>query len=369
MSGFRVGIIGCGRRGRTEGATGAGIAHHHVRGYQLSPDCQVVAAADIKQDNLDLFCEEHAIPVGYLDYHDMLAEEKLDIVSVCLWPHLHAPVVIDSAENTRKVRAIHCEKPMAPTWGEARRMVEVCEQKGIQLTFNHQRRFGQPFRTAKRLVDEGVIGDLARIEAVTHNLYDWGTHWFDMMFYYNDETPVDWVIGQIDARGGRSIFGVTVEGQGLSFFRWRNGVYGLMTTGASVLRLREGQQAREPLVANRLIGTRGAIEVGVHEGPVLRYRNRETGGEWNDIDEGDLHGPEHFDAAILDLVDALKKDREPQLSARKALQATELIFATYESSRRRERIDLPLEIEDSPLRSMLEEGLVSTEKLEKDAEN
>ena len=40
MSPFRVGIIGCGRRGRAEGATGAGIAHHHVRGYQLSPDCE-----------------------------------------------------------------------------------------------------------------------------------------------------------------------------------------------------------------------------------------------------------------------------------------------------------------------------------------
>jgi phytoene/squalene synthetase len=36
-----------------------------------------------------------------------------------------------------------------------------------------------------------------------------------------------------------------------------------------------------------------------------------------------------------------------------ALQATELIFATYESSRRRGRVDLPLEIDDSPLIAML----------------
>jgi hypothetical protein len=39
------------------------------------------------------------------------------------------------------------------------------------------------------------------------------------------------------------------------------------------------------------------------------------------------------------------------------LQATELIFATYESSRRRARIVLPLDIEDSPLISGLEEGI------------
>jgi UDP-N-acetylglucosamine 3-dehydrogenase len=360
---FRVGIIGCGRRGRSEGATGAGIAHHHVRGYQASPDCQVVAAADIQQDCLDLFCDEYGIPGRYLDYREMLALERLDIVSVCLWPHLHAPVTIDAAQagdNGHPVRAVHCEKPMATTWGEARRMAAVCAEEGVQLTFNHQRRFGQPFRNAKKMLDEGAIGELVRLEAFTANLYDWGTHWFDMMFFYNDETPVDWVMGQIDARGGRTIFGVTVEGQGLSFFQWRNGVYGLMATGSKVFPQPARLRAGDTVCANRLIGTEGVIEVGVQDGPVLRYRNLDTSGRWREVDEGSIHGPEHFDAAILDLVDALQTGREPILSARKALQATELIFATYESSRSRQRVDLPLTIADSPLKSMLDEGVLST---------
>jgi predicted dehydrogenase len=44
------------------------------------------------------------------------------------------------------VKAIHCEKPMAPTWGECKKMVAVCNERHVQLTFNHQRRFGKPFR-------------------------------------------------------------------------------------------------------------------------------------------------------------------------------------------------------------------------------
>jgi hypothetical protein len=44
------------------------------------------------------------------------------------------------------------------------------------------------------------------------------------------------------------------------------------------------------------------------------------------------------------------------LSARYALQATELIFASYESSRRRGRVDLPLTIDDSPFLTMLAYG-------------
>jgi UDP-N-acetylglucosamine 3-dehydrogenase len=354
---FRVGIIGCGRPRRTEGATGFGQGHVHAAGYEASPDCEIVAAADIRQDNLNAFLDEHDVPRGYLDYQEMLAQENLDIVSVCLWPALHAQAVIDAAQAG--VKAIHAEKPMAPTWGESKAMAAACQERGVQLTFNHQRRFGRPFRKAKELLDSGTIGTLLRVEAFTSNLYDWGTHWFDMMFMYNDEEPVEWVIGQIDARGGQLIFGVTVEGQGLSYFKWRNGVYGLMVTGQPELYQVDGI-VKGMECANRLTGTNGTIEVGVRDGPEIRLRNLEAGGEWRDLDVGGrIHGHEHVVAAILDLVDALKTGREPELSARKALQATELIFATYESSRKRGRVDLPLEIEDSPFLSMLEEGTIA----------
>ncbi|UCC63844.1 MAG: Gfo/Idh/MocA family oxidoreductase [Anaerolineae bacterium] len=359
MTKFRVGIIGCGRPWKAEGSTGFGQGHVHAMGYKASPDCEIVAAADIKEENLALFCEQHHIPNGYLDYKEMLSRERLDIVSVCAWTGLHAPMVMDAAQAG--VRAIHCEKPMAPTWGESKTMAQACVARDVQLTFNHQRRFGQPFRRAKELLDNGAIGQLTRLEAFTYNLFDWGTHWFDMMFMYNDEEPVEWVIGQIDAREGRPVVGVMVEGQGLSFFRWRNGVHGLLLAGRKIMNPDEG--TRERLCGNRLIGTEGVIEVGVQDGPQLRLRSVETGNHWQDTDVSSSHGNEPTVSAVLDLVEALKHGREPELSARKALQATELIFATYESSRRRGRVDLPLEIEDSPLLSMLEAGEMMAEAL------
>jgi UDP-N-acetylglucosamine 3-dehydrogenase len=354
MAAFRVGIIGCGRPRRESGATGFGQGHIHAAGYEASPECEIAAAADISQGNLDAFLGEHDVPRGYLDYREMLHEEGLDIVSVCTWPHLHAQMVIDAAESD--VKAIHAEKPMAPTWGEAKRMARVCDERGVQLTFNHQRRFGAPFRRAKALLDSGAVGQLLRVEAFASNLFDWGTHWFDMMLFYNDEQPVDWVLGQIDARDGRAIFGVMVEGQGLSFFRWRNGVFGLLATGQPG-RYEHENLPKDVTCANRLLGTEGAIEVGVRDGPQVRVRSPDTGGEWQAVDVGDqIHGQAHVVSAILDLVDALKTGREPELSARKALQATELIFATYESSRRRARVSLPLDVEDSPYLSMLAAG-------------
>lgn len=326
------------------------MGYHHGAGYAALDDCEIAACADIKRENAEAFAEHFGVPGVYTDYREMLEKETLDIVSVCTWPHLHAEMTIAAAESG--VKAVHCEKPMAPTWGEARRMAEACERRGVQLTFSHQRRFGAPFRKAREMAHDGTIGELLRLEGQCGNLYDWGTHWFDMFFLYNNETPAEWVIGQIDCREPNKIFGVKMEHQGISQVKFKNGVSGLLVTGG----------AANMGCSNRLIGTDGVIEVGVGEKQVpLRFWGKgETGWREPPLDEG-LHGPMFFERAIADAVDALKTGREPELSAQRALRATEVIFATYESSRRRARVDLPLDIDDSPLLSMLESGEISTE--------
>ena len=93
------------------------------------------------------------------------------------------------------------------------------------------------------------------------------------------------------------------------------------------------------------------VQVAVH-----RVRGRGDA-HWRTLDtpEG-LHGNQAIDKGIADVIEALEQQREPEMSARKALRTTEVIFATYESSRRRGRVDLPLTIEDSPLKAMLDAG-------------
>lgn len=346
---YKVGFIGCGRPWRSEGATGFGMSHAHAIGYKTAPDCVITALADINVDNAKAFQETHGGERIYTDYHEMLAQEALDIVSISTWPHLHAQMVIDAAEAG--VKAIHCEKPMATTYGDAKRMVEACDQHGVQLTFNHQRRFGKPYRKARELLRAGAIGDLVRLEATCSNLYDWGTHWFDMMFFYNEETPVEWVIGQIDTRQHSTVFGVQLEGHGISQFKFTNNVMGLLMTGVG-----------GPGLTNRLIGTHGTIELGYSEQVPLRMWGKGQS-DWQTIDVGEgLHGTglgELVALGVHDLVDALKYGREPELSGHRVIKATELIFATYESSRRRARIDLPLDIDDSPMHTMVEAGAMA----------
>lgn len=339
---LRIGIIGCGRPWRSDGATGFGMSHQHAFGYRETGKCEIVALADVVAENAQAFAEIHGPNAKiYTDYNEMLAKENLDIVSISTWPHLHASMVIDAANA--KVRAIHCEKPMAPTFGESKRMVAAAEANGVQLTFNHQRRFGTPFRAAKKLLDEGRIGALERIEAVCDNMYDWGTHWIDMACYFNNETDAEWVIGQVDLRDPQMIFGVPCERHGLSMTRFKNGVTLVMNTGYQA----------GPRFGLRMIGTDGIIDVGVDNQTHLRVKGKGDS-DWVVIPDSEgLHGDECVKRGVADLVDALLTGREPELAGRRSLRATEIIFATYESARSRGRIDLPLTSEDSALISML----------------
>lgn len=320
------------------------MAGLHAAGYETHPQCEIVAAVDIIADKAKALAAAHApAATVYTDYPKMLKAEKPDLVSVCLWPRLHAPAVLACVRAGAK--AVHCEKPMAPTWGEALKMAAACEKAGVQLTFGHQRRFLPAFRRARELAQAGVIGDLVRLEGSCHNMIDWGTHWLDMMFFMNSETPAVWVLGQIDARQWHEVFGLPFEHQAICEFKFQNGVRGILFTGEDC-----GIGC-----SIRLVGSDGVIELR-ESAPPLWVRGKGDGKWKTPKVEGHLHGGEAVGWAVHDVVDSLIAGREPELSARRALQATEVIFATYESARRRGRVDLPLKQKDSAYLSMLESG-------------
>ncbi len=147
---------------------GYAMAYQHANAFKKLDNCTMVACADIVEENARAFADTYDIPGVYLDYREMLANEKLDIVSVCTWMHLHEPMVLDAINAG--VKAIHCETPMADTWGGSKRMAAAAKVNRGQGTFNHQRRYGEPFMIAKQMLDEVAIGDLWRLECGAGNL-------------------------------------------------------------------------------------------------------------------------------------------------------------------------------------------------------
>ncbi|MCT9098040.1 Gfo/Idh/MocA family protein [Haloarchaeobius sp. HME9146] len=352
MPNFSVAFVGTGPDPENpDWGTHSGMAYHHARGYEELEQCELVACADLVTERGQEFAGEFDLPDAavYEDYGAMVAEHEPDFVSVCTPIPTHAAIVTDLAESGH-VGAIHCEKPMANTWGDARRMTEVCDREGVQLTFNHQRRFGDPWMEAKRLLDDGVIGDLTRVEMGCSELFDYGSHLIDLCHYYVDETDPEWILGAIDYREENIKYGAHNENHAFVQWRYENGVYGVASTGV-------GEEM--PAVHNQLFGTEGRIEVLPEgwgdDGPTLRVRHKD-GTEWEEHYMG--LGP-LIPRAIEHIVEAYDDGRQPALSGEHALRATEIIFGAWESARQRGRVEFPLDIDDNPLEAMVEDGVLN----------
>ena len=111
---YRVGVIGCGRKGTS-----------HARAYDLNPSTELVAAADTDNENLELFCKRFGVP-GYSNYKEMLRKEKIDIAVPILPVSVNPDVVLGCVESG--VKAIACEKPVAAVLSDADQMVEACRE-------------------------------------------------------------------------------------------------------------------------------------------------------------------------------------------------------------------------------------------------
>lgn len=343
---------------------GAGMAYYHGDAYAGLDECDLVACADVVPEHARAFANAYDLREAnvYVDAETMLTEVRPDLVSITVPPALHADLVVDAA-RTGVPEAIICEKPMADSWGASRRMAAVCRRRGVRLAFNHQRRFATAWQQARDHLEDGAIGDLRRVETGPPNFFDWGTHAVDLCNYLSGDSRAEWVIGNVDYRRERRIFGVHHEDQLLATWRYENGVHALASTG-------DGSDAVGAFT--RLVGDEGAIEVDIRGRFGERYDPESGAGieEYHDLRVHRAGEREPVETryeetwvdmirrGMEDLLESLADGSEPELSSRNALGATEIIFGAYESARRRGRVEFPLAIDDHPLESMVADGTV-----------
>jgi predicted dehydrogenase len=335
MSGdYRVAFIGCGRR-----------ALQHVPGVKADGRLRVTAVADVKREAADALNAAGGFKAAvYADHRELLAREKPDVVIACLWTPLHLPVFRDCVEAG--ARAVLSEKPMAPSWAESREMARLADAAKCQLTFCHQRRFAPGNRAVRRWIEEGLFGDVRRMDLYSpRNLLDCGTHTVDQALSFNRETPARWVLGALDLGGTKNIFNVPSESMAAATIVFQNGVRAHLQVGGPDMDLWGGV---------RVAGTKGHVQVlwGGHDIAGAVYADP----SWRPPPVGaDPHDDRTMIEAVRDAIDSLETGREPELSCAKALRAAEILFAIMESSRRRARVELPLAVEDVSLAAVLAE--------------
>ncbi len=151
---LKVCLIGCGRAGMI-----------HARNYKNKiENARITAVADAVEEAAKAAAEELGVEKCFSDYKEILSDPEIDAVIVVAPTNLHKQIVIDCAAAGKH---IFCEKPMAMTVEECDEMIAACDRHKVKLQIGFMRRFDASFREAKRLVEEGAIGELVQIHSNT----------------------------------------------------------------------------------------------------------------------------------------------------------------------------------------------------------
>jgi UDP-N-acetyl-2-amino-2-deoxyglucuronate dehydrogenase len=325
---YRAGIIGCGS-----------IAGAHARGYQGVPGIDLVAVADPVDRVRTAFQERFSVPAAYVNAEDMLRDEHLDLVSICLWHPLHAEFTQLAARYRPK--AVLCEKPMATCLAEADAMIEACDDAEAKLVIGHQRRFNKSWTRARALLAEGAIGTPEMVEVQTgEGLLNCGTHVVDAIRYMLGDPEGDWVMGAVERCTDRWERSTRIEDCCMGLVRFRTGTQALIQCDLAATANVENYAIR---------GSEGLLQVEQRQLRLLR------GGAagWETIDTG-------YDDCWIEqakeVVAWIEGGPEHRGSGRTARGTLELLMAVYQSARTHGVVRLPLQERTNPLECMVEEG-------------
>lgn len=348
---LRVGIIGCG-----------GIANgKHMPSLAKQKCVEMVAFCDIVVERAEAAAKKYGTAEAkvYSDYRELLKDNSIDVVHVCTPNKSHADITVASLEAGKHVM---CEKPMAKTAADARRMVEAAKRTGKKLTIGYQNRFRPDSQYLKKFCEKGGLGDIyfAKAHAIRRRavptwgvflneeeqgggpLIDIGTHALDLTLWMMNNYKPKYVVGNTYHKlGGRAnsanAWGpwdpekFTVEDSAFGFITMENGATIILESSWALNTLQEGE------ARTTLCGTEGGADM--QDG--LRI-NGECFGELYttkpSLDaggvafyEGEKERDSDMEARLW--VEAILNDTEPVVKPEQALVVTEILEAIYTSAK------------------------------------
>ena len=117
-------------------------------------DGALVASVGSNLEKSSAFAAAHG-GRAYASYHELLSDDRVDVVYIATPNALHADQVVAAAAAGKHV---FCDKPLATSAVDAQRAVEACEAAGVQLGINFQTRHHAGMADAKAALAEGRIG-------------------------------------------------------------------------------------------------------------------------------------------------------------------------------------------------------------------
>ena len=131
---LNVGLIGYGFMGRTHSNAYCQAPHFFDLPYK--PVLKKVCGLDA--DQAKAFAEQWGYESYTTNWKEVVEDEKIDVVDICVPNNMHAEIAIACAKAGK---AICCEKPLALNVAQAEEMVAAVEKAGVPnlASFNYRR--------------------------------------------------------------------------------------------------------------------------------------------------------------------------------------------------------------------------------------
>lgn len=147
----RWGVIGLGWFGEV-----------HADNLAEMPDIELIALCTRRPDRLNEVADRLNVSKRYTDYHELLADPDIDVVSITTHIHDHREIAIDALRSGKNVLL---EKPMAPTLADCDQILEAAAKSDGLFMVGHICRFDPRVTLAKQAIEEGRIGNIVSMHA------------------------------------------------------------------------------------------------------------------------------------------------------------------------------------------------------------
>ncbi|NTZ91095.1 Gfo/Idh/MocA family protein [Agrobacterium tumefaciens] len=155
---------------------GAGIGAQHLSGYRALPKRFVVKAiCDLDLERARSVAGDDTSIRLTTDLDEVLADGSIQLIDVCLPPHLHFPVTLKAHAAGKDVV---CEKPLVRSLEEANALIDSVKKTGRGVFPVFQYRFGQAMRQMRALIDAGLAGKAFVASSEVH--WNRGASYYDI---------------------------------------------------------------------------------------------------------------------------------------------------------------------------------------------
>ena len=162
---IKVGIWGLGR---------AGINMHTTELQKYSDMYEIVAGMDTDAEHRKIFAEKSGAK-AYDNEKEFLNDPNIEMISVAT----RSPDHVAHCERALAAgKYVFQEKPIATTYADALKLIELAKKYPGKLYLRHNRRFEAPFNHIREIIASGILGDVYEIKLCRHSFQrrsDWQT--------------------------------------------------------------------------------------------------------------------------------------------------------------------------------------------------